>query len=76
LAALMTQNENLDLFGRVGAGVQHYPAHELREHLVDQLQRRCRLNADGAPTATCGVPELGAWFADSRANSSTCRKIK
>jgi hypothetical protein len=36
---LMTQEENLDLLGCVGAGVKHHPAQKLREHLVDQIQR-------------------------------------
>src|SRR4051794_25605907 len=35
----MAQDEDLDLFGGVGAGVEHQPAQQLREHLIDQLQR-------------------------------------
>jgi hypothetical protein len=33
----MAQDE--DLVGGVGAGVERYPAEQLREHLVDQLHR-------------------------------------
>jgi hypothetical protein len=40
---LMAQNEDLDLVGGVGAGVEHYPARQLREHLVDQLYRDRRI---------------------------------
>jgi hypothetical protein len=35
----MPQDEDLDLFRCIGAGTQHHPAQELREHLVDQRQR-------------------------------------
>jgi len=35
----MTQDEDLDLFGGAGAGVQHHPAQQLREHLIDQPHR-------------------------------------
>ncbi len=30
---------DLDLLGRSGAGVEHHPGQELREYLIDQLQR-------------------------------------
>jgi len=39
----MAQDEDLDLVGSVGAGVQHHPAQQLREHLVDQLHRHRRI---------------------------------
>jgi hypothetical protein len=35
----MAQDEDLDLVGGVGAGVEHHPAQQLCEHLVDQLHR-------------------------------------
>jgi hypothetical protein len=40
---LMAQDEDLDLLGSVGAGVEHHPAQQLREHLVDQLHRHRRI---------------------------------
>ena len=30
--AVVTQDQNLDLFGGVGSGAEHYPAQELGEH--------------------------------------------
>jgi hypothetical protein len=39
----MAQDEDLDLVGGVGASVEHHPAQELREHLVDQLHRHRRI---------------------------------
>lgn len=35
----MAQDQDLDLVGGVGAGVEHHPAQQFREHLVDQLHR-------------------------------------
>jgi len=40
---LMAQDEDLDLVGGVGAGVEHHPAQQLREHLVDQFHRHRRI---------------------------------
>jgi hypothetical protein len=40
---LMAQHEDLDLVGGVGAGVERYPAQQLREHLIDQLHRHRRI---------------------------------
>jgi len=40
---LMAQHEDLDLIGGVGAGVEHYPAQQLREHVVDQFHRHRRI---------------------------------
>ena len=40
---LMAQDKDLDLVGGVGAGVEHHPAQQLREHLVDQLHRHQRI---------------------------------
>ena len=40
---LMAQDEDLDLVGGVAADIQHHPARQLREHMVDQLQRRRRI---------------------------------
>jgi hypothetical protein len=40
---LMAQDEDLDLVGGVGAGVEHHPAQQLREHLVDQFDRHRRI---------------------------------
>ena len=37
LGHLMAQDEDLDLVGIFRAGVEHHPAQQLREHLVDQL---------------------------------------
>jgi hypothetical protein len=39
----MAQDENFDLVGGVGAGVEHHPAQQLREHLVDQFHRHRRI---------------------------------
>jgi hypothetical protein len=39
---LMAQDQDLDVLGGVGSGVQHDPAEELGEHLVDQSQRHQR----------------------------------
>src|SRR4051812_48729667 len=57
----MAQDEDLDLFGGVGAGVEHQPAQQLLEHLIDQLQRhrwimpvRLRLRTVRS-TVTCRV---------------------
>jgi hypothetical protein len=40
---LMAQHEDFDLVGGVGAGVEHHPAQQHREHLVDQLHRHRRI---------------------------------
>jgi hypothetical protein len=40
---LVAQDQDLDVLGGVGSGVQHDPAQELGEHLVDQLQRHRRI---------------------------------
>jgi hypothetical protein len=40
---LVAQDQDLDLLARVGPGVQHHPAQELGEHLVDQPQRHQRI---------------------------------
>jgi hypothetical protein len=40
---LVAQDQDLDLLARVGSGVQHDPAQELGEHLVDQPQRHQRI---------------------------------
>jgi hypothetical protein len=39
---LMAQDQDLDVLGGVGSGLQHDPAEELGEHLVDQSQRHQR----------------------------------
>ena len=43
---LMAQDEDLDLVGGVGVGVEHHPAQQLREHLVDQPHRHRRIMHD------------------------------
>jgi hypothetical protein len=43
---LMAQDEDLDLVGGVGVGVEHHPAQQLREHLVDQPHRHRRIMPD------------------------------
>jgi hypothetical protein len=48
---LMAQDKDLDLVGGVGAGVEHYPAQQLREHLVDQLHRHRRIMPSRSSTA-------------------------
>ena len=40
---LVAQDQDLDLLAGVGSGVQHDPAQELGEHLVDQPQRHQRI---------------------------------
>jgi hypothetical protein len=40
---LVAQDEDLDVLGGVGSGVQHHPAQELGEHQVDQSQRHRRI---------------------------------
>ncbi len=57
----MAQDEDLDLFGSVGAGAKHHPAQQVRERLIDQLHRhggscrgRLRIRT-GRPTAGCAV---------------------
>jgi hypothetical protein len=40
---LVAQDQDLDLLAGVGSGVQHDPAQELGEHLVDQSQRHQRI---------------------------------
>ena len=42
----MAQDEDLDLVGGVGVGVEHHPAQQLREHLVDQPHRHRRITPD------------------------------
>jgi len=39
---LVAQDQDLDLLARFGRGVQHDPAQELGEHLMDQPQRHQR----------------------------------
>jgi hypothetical protein len=40
---LVAQDEDLDLLGGVGSGVQHHPTQELGQHQVDQPQRHRRI---------------------------------
>jgi hypothetical protein len=40
---LVTQDQDLELVGGVGSGVQHDPARELGEHLLDQPRRHQRI---------------------------------
>ena len=36
---LVTQEQDLDVLGRVGTSAQHHPAQQLGEHPIDQRQR-------------------------------------
>jgi hypothetical protein len=58
---LVTQDQDLDLLGGVGSGVQHDPAQELGEHLVDQPQRHQRI-MPGPYSGRTGRSRLCALF--------------
>jgi hypothetical protein len=59
---LVAQDQDLDLFGRVGSGAQHDPAEEHGEHLIDQSQRHQRImpaacrGRTARSRAVCPVP--------------------
>jgi hypothetical protein len=57
---LVAQDQDLDLLGGVGSGVQHDPAQELGEHLVDQPQRHQRIMPGCMPRANEQVIPEGA----------------
>jgi hypothetical protein len=40
---LVAQDEDLDLLGCIGSGVQHHPTQELGQHQIDQPQRHRRI---------------------------------
>ncbi len=62
---LVAQDQDLDLLGRVGSGVQHQPAQELGDHHVDQPQRPRGI----IPGLHRRRPGAGTWCADDAART-------
>jgi hypothetical protein len=71
----MAQDEDLNLVGSVGAGVQHHPAQQLREHLVDQLHRHRRIMPWGRSAVKHQVSDSAQRFGHPQAGTSSTSKL-